>query len=715
MQNTYNLAATCSAGTEDLVAGEIQSFGGAEIRADRGVVTWRGDLESAYRACLWSRFASRVLLEVAVFPATDEDSLYDGAGKVDWSEHLDVDATFAVDCTVASDAPSLHSRYAALRVKDAVVDQFRDRFGRRPSVATNRPSVRLNLLVRRDQALLAVDLSGDSLHRRGYRVEGGKAPLKESLAAAIVANTGWRRSETPEPLVDPMCGSGTLLIEAALMYGDSAPGLSRTYFGFMGWKHHEPKLWDTLVGEALTREEEGSGGDWPAIVGYDSDPQAVKAARENIRHAGLDDRITVGKAELASLQAPAAHGLLLSNLPYGERLLGREEASMLYRALGRIARTRFDRWRLAVLIASPELTDSFGLSWQQKISLYNGPLSCRLLVTTIHGQQTPRFTWRLADPSTMEEGQDFANRLRKNLKKAVPRAEREDISCFRVYDRDLPDYNVSIDLFEKWVLVQEYAPPASVDSDLAAVRFRTVLKVVRETLGVRADRVFIKTRQRQRGKKQYEKSASRKKMLEVREGDCFYLVNFTDYLDTGLFLDHRPTRLRIHAEATGKRFLNLFGYTGTATIQAAAGGAASTTTVDLSQTYLSWTRKNLALNGFDTVNNRIECADCLQWLQGNPGRFDLIFVDPPTFSNTKKQGRVFDLQRDHLRLLTLAMDCLAPEGLLLFSTNFRKFRLDKQLGELFLVNDISRESIPWDFSRNHTVHRCWEMRGKRRD
>lgn len=707
-------AATCGAGTETLVAAEVESCGGEHLEVGKGVVNWRGGLESGYRACLWSRFSSRVFLEIATFPVTDENSMYSGALAVDWQEHLDQDTSFAIDCTVAGDAAlPVHSRFAALRIKDALVDQFRDRCGVRPSVDTDRPGVRLHLLIKGSMATLAIDLSGDSLHKRGYRVEKSLAPLKENLAAAIVEMSGWSTFCTSQTaLVDPMCGSGTLLIEAALMYGDAAPGLSRNYFGFMGWKGHDRRLWNSIVEEALSREDAGNIKEWPVIVGYDSDPQTVRAARMNVKKAGLDDRIRIEKAELAVLRPPAEHGLILSNLPFGERLSETEEVSQLYRAFGRIARQRFAGWRLAVFISNPELTDSFGLQWDERFRLYNGPLQCRVLVGKAPVAEVQEFRWRISGEPAQGEGADFCNRLRKNLKNQLKWAEKEGVSCFRVYDRDLAEYNVSVDIYEKWVHVQEYAPPASVDPAVAAGRFQLVLRGVRETLGIRADRVFIKTRARQRGKQQYQKKSGNRKMMEVREGDCYFLVNFTDYLDTGMFLDHRPVRARIQREAAGKRFLNLFGYTGTATVRAAAGGATATTTVDLSATYLRWAKMNLALNGFDFVKNRVINTDCLQWLKEDTGRYDLIFVDPPTFSNTKKERRVFDVQRDHYQLLNLAMDRLEDGGLLIFSTNFRKFVFDPRLIETYSVTDISQASIPADFRGNRKIHMCWELRKK---
>ena len=257
--------------------------------------------------------------------------------------------------------------------------------------------------------------------------------------------------------------------------------------------------------------------------------------------------------------------------------------------------------------------------------------------------------------------------------------------------------------------MQEYAAPKNIEPDIAAKRFEQGVNGTKDLLGIRSDRLFLKRRERQKGKKQYEKRSSRNKMYVVREGNCHFLVNFTDYLDTGLFLDHRPLREMINKKAKGKRFLNLFGYTGTATVHAAMGGAAQTTTVDLSRNYLEWARKNLALNGFGEFNHSFEQGDCLQWVQESNNKYDLIFIDPPTFSNTKKSGRLFDVQQDHADLITATMRLLEPDGTLYFSTNFRRFKINEELGEKFQVINITKNTIPHDFSRNSRIHSCWEI------
>jgi 23S rRNA (guanine2069-N7)-methyltransferase / 23S rRNA (guanine2445-N2)-methyltransferase len=709
----YSLMASCAAGLEELVGQEAKDFGGTEVDHVRGLVTWQGDLEVAYRICLWSRYASRVFLKLADFPAPDEDALYEGALKVDWGRHMNIDTTFAVDCSLNQSAIQ-HSGFAALRVKDAVVDQFRETCGERPTVSVVRPDIRIRATVYKDHATISLDLSGEGLHRRGYRKEGGSlAPLKESLAAAIVALAGWTPETSPDTmLLDPMCGSGTILIEAALIFGDAAPGLSRSYFGFTGWKGHDKVLWDRLVEEAVEREEAGLEREWPLILGYDADPRAVAVARSNIEHACYEDKIVIKQGQLARLRRPAAKGIMIVNPPYGERLAETDEAEQLHRALGRISRQELDGWQLGIFTSNPDFGDRMGVKWDRTHRLYNGSINCRLFCGTAHSEDGQEFQWRLAAEKGPDEGIEFGNRLRKNAKKFLKWAKREGLHCFRVYDKDLPEYNVSVDLYEKWIHVQEYAAPETVDDKLAQKRFQQSLHQVRHLFDVRRDRVFLKTRRKQKGKAQYQKQGSRKKMHTVREGDCFLLVNFTDYLDTGIFLDHRNIRTRIGQESAGKRFLNLFAYTGTATVHAAVGGAESTTTVDLSANYLNWARMNLALNGFGGLAHQTVQADCLQWLQEDKGEYDLIFVDPPTFSNTKKERRVFDVQRDHRLLIEKAVAHLAPGGLLIFSTNFRRFKMDESIEKYYAIHNISKSSIPLDFARNSRIHHCWEIRRK---
>jgi 23S rRNA (guanine2445-N2)-methyltransferase / 23S rRNA (guanine2069-N7)-methyltransferase len=307
-----------------------------------------------------------------------------------------------------------------------------------------------------------------------------------------------------------------------------------------------------------------------------------------------------------------------------------------------------------------------------------------------------------------EGGQMFANRLQKNLKQLGKWVRREGIDCYRLYDADMPEYSMAVDLYGDWVHVQEYAAPKSIDPEKAKARMFDAIAAIPQALNVDKNKVIIKRRERQAGTKQYQRQATQGQFLEVSEGGVKLLVNLTDYLDTGLFLDHRPLRLRIQKEAAGKRFLNLYCYTATATVHAAKGGARSTTSVDLSKTYLDWARRNLSLNGFSD-KNKLEQADVMNWLQEDRGEYDLIFIDPPTFSNSKRMEGVFDIQRDHVQLLDLAMARLAPGGVLYFSNNFRKFELDEGLAARYGLEDISATTLDPDFARNPKIHRAWRL------
>jgi 23S rRNA (guanine2445-N2)-methyltransferase / 23S rRNA (guanine2069-N7)-methyltransferase len=714
----HDFFAAAPKGLEPLLADELRTFGASAIDATVAGVSFRGPLALAYRVCLWSRFANRVLLPLASFPATSPEALYDGIRTIDWRQHLPVTGTIAVDFHTAL-SQITHSHYGALKVKDAIVDQFRDACGERPSVAREHPDVRINVYLRRDRARVSLDLSGESLHRRGYRQEAVLAPLKENLAAAILALAGWPRiAGAGGALIDPMCGSGTLPIEAALMAGDVAPGLLRPHYGFLRWQGHQPQLWEELLEEARQRRESGLK-ELPPIIGYDADAGTVRHALANVEKAGLRGLVHIEKRPYGEARPPkdARSGLLVANPPYGERLGEEQALTPLYAGLGELLRGHFPGWRGAVFTGNPRLALRLGGKPQGSHTLYNGAIECRLLLLS------PAEADRTASPqTTIDEagtGADMlANRLRKNLKTMGRWARQNGIYCYRLYDADLPEYAVALDLYgneqgERWAHVQEYEAPASIDASKAEERLRQALAVIPAVLELPAQRVFFKVRRKQKGSAQYEKLAASGHFHQVREGGCRLLVNFSDYLDTGLFLDHRPTRQLLGQLAAGKSFLNLFGYTGAATVHAATGGAVATVTVDLSRTYLDWARRNLALNNCDAPRHRLIQADVLEWLEQEAARphqyFELIFLDPPTFSTSKRMAATFDVQRDHVALIRQAAALLAPQGILIFSTNFRKFKIEAAALPELLLEDISRATIPRDFERNPRIHQCWRI------
>lgn len=713
-KNLYQYAATCSGGMESLLGEELQSFDPRDVHLGKNVVHFTGDLTCGYTACLWSRFASRILMEIATFPCKDEDELYTFCLHYDWSLHMDVQNTFAVDCSLGKTTIQ-HSRFAALRVKDGLVDFFRNRTGSRPSVQLRRPDARYHIHVDGGNGFLSVDLSGESLHRRGYRIDGGAAPLKESLAAAIVSLAGFHQDIEPDQsFVDPMCGSATLLIEAALIYGDSAPGLSRSYFGFNGWKGHNPPLWSKLIDQAISREETGLDKQWPQFIGYDADPKIVAIARQNIEKAGLTDRIRVKQAQLNSLHKPTSRGFLVTNPPYGERLLEKNETACLYSFLGRRLKEDFKNWNSAILLSNTELSEKLRIHFPKRDRLFNGPIACILLSGQVTANKPEiQAQWHISPRSSNAQADPFSDRLRKNLKSTLKWSEKKQINCFRVYDRDLPDFNLSIDLYGKWVLVNENKPPKTIDNELADNRFRHALASIREILDIPRSRIFIKKGRPQKTKKQAGKQKKKGKTLEVLEGNCCFLINLSDPPQTGLNLDERLIHSNIVSQSKGKRFLNLFCSTGTATVQAAVGGAVSTTSVDPSGSDLDWCRQNLALNGFSHSFHETIAQDGLSWLRQTTTMFDLIYIRPEKISTPRKDKAGFHLQQDHGKLITLAMKHLSPKGLLIFACRSRKFVLDPTLHENFQINDISNKTLPDDFKRYSALHRCWEIQAKR--
>jgi 23S rRNA (guanine2069-N7)-methyltransferase / 23S rRNA (guanine2445-N2)-methyltransferase len=706
--------APCPKGIESLLADELRTLGAEDVKETRAGVAFTGPLAIGYRACLWSRLASRVLLALDRFPAASADDLYRGVQRTRWDEHLDARGTLAVDFNGKS-AGITHSNFGALKVKDAIVDQLRDATGDRPTVEPERPDLRVNVYLYNDEATLSLDLSGESLHRRGYRQEAVEAPLKENLAAAILLRANWPAiAANGGALVDLMCGSGTLPIEAALMAGDVAPGLGRQFFGFLFWKQHDEVAWNALLAEARERREAGVAR-IPPIRGYDLDKLAVRYARANIDAAGLSDCITIERRELSAC-APedVTPGLVIVNPPYGERLGEASELPGMYSELGKQLRACFDGWHAAVFTGNPELGKHMGLRAERYHTLYNGAIECRLLHFDVGAEAVVEE--RPAKPFEIRPGSSaemFANRLRKDLQHLGKWARRQEIACYRLYDADLHEYNLAVDVYDsdkRYVHVQEYEAPDTIDRDKARQRLRHALGVIPVVLEIPKEQMFFKVRRRQSEGSQYEKHDETGVFHQVREGPCRFLVNFTDYLDTGLFLDHRTTRTMLGELARGKRFLNLFAYTATATAHAALGGASATTSVDMSNTYLDWARRNLDLNGVRGAQHELIQADVLKWLkQERDRRYDLIFLDPPTFSRSKRMQDTLDIQRDHVALIRDAATLLAPGGLLVFSTNLRKFKIDAPALSGLSVEDITRKTIPKDFERDPKIHHCFRL------
>lgn len=695
-----SLFASTARGLEELLKSELEALGAEGCQVVQGGVHFKGDDRLMYQSLMWSRLASRILLPLTECGVYSDLDLYLGVQAIDWPAMFGSDKTFVVHFSGLNEVIR-NSQYGALKVKDAIVDSFTRKNLERPNVDREQADIRVNVWLNKDTASIALDLSGDGLHQRGYRQQTGQAPLKENLAAAIVQRSGW---QVGSPLVDPMCGSGTLLIEAAMIASDRAPGLQRKHWGFTGWSQFNQSLWSDVTREAHERARKGQAETTSRFYGYDNDSRVIERARANARQAGLADLIEFTTQDVLKLTNPLAQGVtgtVLSNPPYGERLDSEPALIALHGQLGRIMKTHFGGWNLSLFSASPELLSCLQLRADRQFKAKNGPLDCVQKNYQLAENPTGAAAGQLAE--------DYANRLRKNIKKLDKWARQEGIECYRVYDADLPDYNVAVDRYGDWVVVQEYAAPKTIEPAKARQRLFDVIAATLSVLELPANRLVLKTREKQKGKNQYQKLGEKGDFFEVGEYNARLWVNLTDYLDTGLFLDHRIARKMLGQMSKGKDFLNLFAYTGSASVHAGLGGARSTTTIDMSRTYLEWAERNMRLNGLSGRQHRLMQADCLSWLRDADEQFDLIFIDPPTFSNSKRMEESFDVQRDHLDLMKDLKRLLRKGGTVMFSNNKRGFKMDLAgLDTLGLAaTEITAKTQSQDFARNRQIHNCW--------
>jgi 23S rRNA (guanine2445-N2)-methyltransferase / 23S rRNA (guanine2069-N7)-methyltransferase len=708
-------------GFGDLLARELVAVGAVGVRERALGVEFGGTLETAYRVCLESRVASRVFLEVGSFDAPTDEAFYAAIRSLDWRAHVDARRTLA--CDFSGRHPALtHTKFGALRLKDGICDQLRDATGARPDISPERPAVRVHAHANGPRVTVSVDLSGEGLHRRGYRAEAGEAPLRENLAAGMLMRAGWpERPPQATEFLDPLCGSGTLVIEAAMMAAQMAPNARRNYFGFFGWPGHRREVWESVKHAALAREVR------PALQlrGIDADARVLDAARANAQRAGLTGLVSFSAGALRDARpASSGPGMLATNPPYGVRLEDRDAARALMKEMGEVLRTSFPGWEAAILAGSPDAGLELGIRAERVHTVWNGAIECRLLRLKVgegvekqlfHKGRSARIDPTLA---ATPGAKMFGNRLSKNLKQLDKWAAKEQVSCYRIYDADMPEYSFAIDRYAEadgprvWLYAQEYAAPKTIEAEAVQRRRAEALAALPEVTGVPPERIHLRQRRRTTRGDQYEKLGEAAEFQLVAEGGLRFWVNFTDYLDTGLFLDHRLTRHRLRLDAARGRFLNLFAYTGSATVYAASGRARSTTTVDMSATYLTWAQRNLAVNGFSGAQHELVQEDCITWLKSAVAerrQFDLIFLDPPTFSNSKRMTDILDVQRDHRALIDRCMALLAPGGKLVFSNNAQKFKLDPEVGESYRVRDISRETLPRDFERNPRIHVCYEI------
>lgn len=721
--------AACPKNVPPLMADEIRALGGEVEKESHLGVQWTGTLKQAYEFCLWSRLANRLLFPLLDAEVDSTEQMYDLAYSVPWHEYFSAKHSIRIDFHGKSEFIN-NTQFGAQKIKDAICDRFREEQGIRPDV-DKQADVRIEVQLRKGRLALYYNFAGDSLHRRGYRQIPGMAPLKENLAAAILVRAGWPQVAQegltePRVFVDPMAGSGTLVMEAAMMACDVAPGLNRQDFGFSFLRDHDHGLWQELLKDARQRRQAGMENSQCQFLGFDLDGEQISAAQSNLSRAGMEPmkqgglhgygKIQFKQKSIEDLQLPQEiqdqQGMLVCNPPYGERLNELPQLAPLYEQLNQVSLNQVAKWKMAIITSNDHLARAIRRPLFKRYNFMNGTIDAKLLVLDPCDERS--FQSQLQGPATtMIKGpvEAFANRLKKNLKPMRKWAKKEGIECFRIYDADLPEYAVAVDQYADWLHVQEYVPPKTIDENKAERRLLDILAVLPEVTGIPAEQIVLKRREKQTGSSQYQKKIWAKSQadnrIQVTEGAAKLWVNLHDYLDTGLFLDHRPTRLKIFEQAKDASFLNLFCYTATASVHAALGGATSTVSVDMSRTYLNWAQDNFELNGISPKNHEFVQSDCFTWLKQDTGTYDIIFMDPPSFSNSKRMEGVLDIQRDHAGLIKMAMRRLSQDGILIFSTNFRKFELDNDALNEFTVTDSGSKTVPKDFARRANIHHCF--------
>ena len=695
---------SCPKGLEYMLADELQSLGLQNIKNNPHGVYGDANLTTIYQIALWSRLANRLHLVLFSGDASRSESLYQTCFQFNWDKVFSADCSFRVNFHGIS-GQLRNEMYSGQVIKDSIVDYFRNKFGERPNIDKKQAQVEVVAHLKHDKVTVSLDLVGYSLHQRGYRTEQGIAPIKENVAAALLMRSNWNEVHQKDGyFADIMCGSGTIAIEAALMASNTAPGLLRQDQAFSFWKQHDEELWQQIRQQARNEVKT------PRIHLFASDENGrmIEMAMANAQRAGMSNYITFQKKSLKQVQNTHLHGLLVINPPYGERIGEQLDLIPLYSQLGQVLHQQFQGWQASVITSDPMLAKAIGLRAFKQYSIYNGALACQLYCFKLDESNVLR---EIGQETISGPAEMLANRLKKNMTNLKKWSSQHQVECYRVYDADIPEYAFAIDKYADYLVLQEYMPPKSIPEHIAANRRLDVMKVVPQIFGIHQKHMVIKQRRPQK-EEQYQKTDDRNARIVVGEGAAKFYVNLHDYLDTGLFLDHRLLRLQFAKLAENLKFLNLFCYTATASVHAALAGA-TTVNVDMSKTYLQWGMDNFKLNHLSTLKHHFIHSDVLSWLKRPvTEQFDIIYMDTPSFSNSKRMQGTLDIQRDHVYLVQMAMKWLSPNGKLYFSTHLRTFKLDEELLHQFNISNISRNTIDVDFKRDQKIHYCFLIEPK---
>ncbi len=703
--------ASCPKHLELLLKDELIELGAQDVAEKLSGVVFYADAEVLMKSLLWSRLANRILVLINQIKVNTSDELYDAIYATDWLNQVNkTPNTLAINFKGVN-KELRNTQYSSQVVKDAICDRIRDMNETRPDIVKSNADLSVSVVLKQGQLLVYQDVSGRSLHLRGYRQTLTKAPLKENLAAAVLIRANWPQlSKQNYNLIDPMCGSGTFLTEGYLMACDIAPGLTNPNYSVETWKYFDQDQWNTLLFEAKARMIAGIDAFKGQIIGADHHKDSVKITEEHAFQLNAEDKIQCEYKNFDNFNIPANDNLIVCNPPYGVRLKKNVDAT--WRQLGEWMANKALDSKAAIMTYAKNQGFLLGFRAKKSWKLMNGDLPITLITFDIGG------TTKLKAPEGQkhalpETAQMVANRIKKNLKKLKSWINKENINAYRVYDADIPEYAVAIDVYNDHINIQEYKAPKTLHEKKTKKRLEDAILGAQVALNIKNDKVHVKTRQKQSSNNQYEKRAADSDNIIIHEQDRKYIVNLEKYLDTGLFIDHRWLRSYIQQNSQGKSFLNLFSYTCAVTVAAALGGATKTTSVDSSKTYLAWAKDNYRINKMDIYNHKLIRSDVLEYISSCNQKFDLMFVDPPTYSNSHSRETDWDVQRDHKQLLLACKRLLNTGGEIIFSNNYRKFQLDEDLSNYFEITDLTRKSISPDFQKSKMKRVCYQLKTRK--
>ena len=707
----FQAFASCPKYIELLLKEELLALGCEIVEEKLAGVSFKADAKILLEVVMWSRLANRIMIHLLEDSIRNKDDLYNAIASIDWVP-LTHQPAESLHIRFQGTTPQLKNTLFSQQVcKDAICDQYQ-RTGRlRPNVVKTQAQLNVYARLKHKQLNVYLDITGQSLHQRGYRIDRTAAPLRENLAAALLLRANWSElSQQNHNLIDPMCGSGTLLTEGWMMACDVAPNSALESSGLSAWKGYDADHWAQLQSDAEQRKEQGMATFRGQIIGVDHHQDSIHKAQKNIDRLGAEGKIQCQMQTLEKFRIPPRNNLVICNPPYGVRL--QKNSTRSWYALAHWL-SRYAMGAEAAIV-TPDASNGFMLGFREyKVwSFMNGALDIQLRQFHLRKDQQleAHQDQFFALPAS---AQMLANRLKKNKKERQARMQEHNIEAWRLYDAELPEFAVAIDVYGDMIHLQEYQAPKSIPEKKARQRLFLARLAVQAVMQPDLNKISIKTRQKQKGKSQYLALDQKHDQQQVvQEKGRQYIVNLFRYLDTGLFLDHRWLRDQIQSLSKDKTVLNLFGYTGSIAVAAALGGAAQAVNVDTSKTYLKWAEDNFNLNHINSNRYQNVRADVLEYVTTTQDRFDLIVADPPTFSNSHSRERDWDVQRDHVELIEACGRLLKPGGTLFFSNNFKKFSLDDSLKQQFTIEDISRESLDVDFRSSHKIHWCYKMQLK---